>query len=217
MQSSLMKRFLVSTIAIALAWTVAPLSQAAPVDECELTAEGPRLQSQPSVPLDECEWAPDPVLPLAEAQPQANQELGVEKTHPNSPIFQTELGEESQNFKTMSAQESGRARPGKEIVMRKPRREMDDQEMDGTCGGITGSFDITGNGNMTLNDSSAQSIALSDQAQQNLSSVVNILSVNSTISVMLNLNVNINSTVGTLNQGNSGTQNTGVQNTMSHP
>jgi len=49
--------------------------------------------------------------------------------------------------------------------------------------------------------------------------MVNILSVNSTISVMLNLNVNINSTVGTVNQGNTGTQNTGVQNTttITHP
>jgi hypothetical protein len=85
-------------------------------------------------------------------------------------------------------------------------REMDDREMDGVSGGITGSFDMTQSGNMSLNDNSIQSISLSDQAQQNLSSLVNILSINSTIQVMLNLNVNINSSVGTVNQGNNGTQ-----------
>ena len=104
--------------------------------------------------------------------------------------------------------------------MHKRCREMDDREMDGMCGGITGSFDMTQAGNLTLNDNSNQSISFSDQAQQNLSSMVNITSINSTISVMLNLNVNINSTVGTVNQGNTGTQNTGVQNSttlVSHP
>jgi hypothetical protein len=86
-------------------------------------------------------------------------------------------------------------------------REMNDREMDGVAGGITGSFDMTDSGDMMLNDSSVQSISLTDQAQQNMSSLVNILSINSTIQVMLNLNVNINSTVGTVNQGNTGTQN----------
>ncbi len=46
------------------------------------------------------------------------------------------------------------------------------------------------------------SISLSGSAQQNLSSVVNINAVNSTISVLLNLNVNLNSTVGTVMQSN---------------
>ncbi|MEG9438059.1 hypothetical protein JAO29_18080 [Edaphobacter sp. HDX4] len=43
---------------------------------------------------------------------------------------------------------------------------------------------------------------LSGNAEQNLNSLVNINAVNSTISVLLNLNVNINSTVGTLTQAN---------------
>jgi len=48
------------------------------------------------------------------------------------------------------------------------------------------------------------SINLSDTAQQNLTSLVNINAVNSNVNVLLNLNVNINSTVGTLTQSNMG-------------
>lgn len=45
-------------------------------------------------------------------------------------------------------------------------------------------------------------LSLSGSAQQNLSSVISINAVNSTISVLLNLNVNLNSTVGTVMQSN---------------
>jgi hypothetical protein len=45
-------------------------------------------------------------------------------------------------------------------------------------------------------------LSLNGSAQQNLSSLVNINAVNSTINVLLNLNVNINSTVGTITQSN---------------
>jgi hypothetical protein len=45
-------------------------------------------------------------------------------------------------------------------------------------------------------------LSINDSAQQNLSSLVNINAVNSKINVLLNLNVNINSTVGTLTQSN---------------
>jgi hypothetical protein len=45
-------------------------------------------------------------------------------------------------------------------------------------------------------------LSLNGSAQQNLSSLVNINAVNSKINVLLNLNVNINSTVGTLTQSN---------------
>ncbi len=45
-------------------------------------------------------------------------------------------------------------------------------------------------------------LSLNGNAQQNLSSLVNINAVNSKINVLLNLNVNINSTVGTLTQSN---------------
>lgn len=46
------------------------------------------------------------------------------------------------------------------------------------------------------------SLTLNGNAQQNLSSLININAVNSKINVLLNLNVNINSTVGTIVQTN---------------
>jgi|UPI000479D01A hypothetical protein len=45
-------------------------------------------------------------------------------------------------------------------------------------------------------------LSLNGNAEQNLSSLVNINAVNSKINVLLNLNVNINSTVSTLTQSN---------------
>lgn len=48
----------------------------------------------------------------------------------------------------------------------------------------------------------AGSLTINGQAQQNLSSLVNITAVNSAINVLLNLNVNMNSTVGTVMQSN---------------
>lgn len=45
-------------------------------------------------------------------------------------------------------------------------------------------------------------LTLTDHAQQNLRSVVNINAVNSEVNVLLNLNVTIDSTVGTVNQFN---------------
>jgi len=45
-------------------------------------------------------------------------------------------------------------------------------------------------------------LTLNGNAQQNLSSLININAVNSKINVLLNLNVNINSTVGTIIQSN---------------
>lgn len=74
--------------------------------------------------------------------------------------------------------------------------------------------DLTNNGLVTaagtlavlsapaVNTTNIGSISLSGSAQQNLSSVININAVNSTISVLLNLNVNLNSTVGTVMQSN---------------
>jgi hypothetical protein len=53
----------------------------------------------------------------------------------------------------------------------------------------------------TLN-STTGTLSISGNAQQNLSSLVNISAVNSKINVLMNLNVNINSTVGTLTQSN---------------
>lgn len=63
----------------------------------------------------------------------------------------------------------------------------------GTLAVLTGPLTSTTNmGTLSLNGS----------AQQNLSSLVNINAVNSDINVLLNLNVNINSTVGTVMQSN---------------
>ncbi len=45
-------------------------------------------------------------------------------------------------------------------------------------------------------------LTLNGNAQQNLNSLININAVNSKINVLLNLNVNINSTVGTVLQSN---------------
>lgn len=46
------------------------------------------------------------------------------------------------------------------------------------------------------------SLTLNGNAQQNLNSLININAVNSKINVLLNLNININSTVGTILQSN---------------
>ena len=53
-----------------------------------------------------------------------------------------------------------------------------------------------------LNGTTMGTLSIDGNAQQNLSSLVNINAVNSKINVLLNLNVNINSTVSTLTQSN---------------
>ena len=47
------------------------------------------------------------------------------------------------------------------------------------------------------------SLQLMDNAQSNLSSLININAVNSPIQILLNLNINVNSTIGNLNQLNT--------------
>ncbi len=53
-----------------------------------------------------------------------------------------------------------------------------------------------------LSGTTLSSLTLNGDAQQNLTSLININAVNSKINVLLNLNVNINSTVGTILQSN---------------
>ena len=53
-----------------------------------------------------------------------------------------------------------------------------------------------------LAGNNTSTLSINGNAQQNLSSLVNINAVNSKINVLLNLNVNINSTVGTVVQSN---------------
>ncbi len=64
----------------------------------------------------------------------------------------------------------------------------------GTLSVLTGP--LTGTTNMG-------SINLNGNAQQNLSSLVNINAVNSNINVLLNLNITMNSTIGTVVQSNA--------------
>jgi len=96
-------------------------------------------------------------------------------------------------------------------------RELTDAEMDAVTGGNAPPVDPSTDQTTTSDtgpavitstsiNNSINTITLSDQAQQNLTSMVNILSINSSVQVMLNLNVSINSTVGTVNQGNIGSQ-----------
>jgi hypothetical protein len=66
---------------------------------------------------------------------------------------------------------------------------------------------VTGAGTLAvltgpLTSLNQSTLTLNGQAQQNLTSLVNINAANSVVNVLLNLNVNINSTVGTITQTN---------------
>ncbi|WP_035349507.1 hypothetical protein [Edaphobacter aggregans] len=66
---------------------------------------------------------------------------------------------------------------------------------------------VSSSGSLALQGSSITNtttgtLSISGNAQQNLSSLVNINAVNSKINVLMNFNININSTVGTLTQSN---------------
>ncbi len=45
---------------------------------------------------------------------------------------------------------------------------------------------------------------MSGQAQQNLTALVNVAAVNSSVQVLMNLNVSVNSRVSAVSQGNAG-------------
>ena len=161
MQSRLTNKFLIGLTASTLAWAAVPFSQAQLPEKCALTL---------SVTL--------PPTQLPEIAGEWNLALA-----PTGALCSTqEQKEKPQLSKNEHSQEALPACKVKQMAMRKRCHELDDREMDGTCGGLTGSFDLNGNGNMTMNDNSTQNITLSGQAQQNLNSLVNITSVNSTIS-----------------------------------
>lgn len=69
-----------------------------------------------------------------------------------------------------------------------------------------GTRSIDGSGSIALNDDNSSqglgSIVVRDYAQGNLQSFININAVNSLIQMLINLNVNIHSNVGTLRQIN---------------
>jgi hypothetical protein len=106
--------------------------------------------------------------------------------------------------------------PGGSSLLAAPR-EMSDTEMDTVTGGnappvdpsaetVTESEDTSPSVTSSYVNNSVNTIVVRDQAQQNLTSMVNILSINSSVQVMVNLNVSINSTVGSVSQGNAGVQ-----------
>lgn len=64
---------------------------------------------------------------------------------------------------------------------------------------VDGSFKLIGPADVSM----LTGLLLSGSAQENLSSLININAVNSNINVLLNLNINIDSNVGTLNQSNA--------------
>jgi hypothetical protein len=104
------------------------------------------------------------------------------------------------------------------------KRKLDDKEMDQvSAGGISTQLQsgilnfqfqspagqnhaVEGSGTIQVLENKSEAatgaLLLSDNAQQNLQSLVNITAVNSRIQVLLNLNVNIHSIVGTLRQTN---------------
>jgi hypothetical protein len=53
-----------------------------------------------------------------------------------------------------------------------------------------------------VSNTSVGTLSINGNAQQNLSSLINLNAVNSKVAILMNLNVNINSTVGTLTQSN---------------
>ena len=62
---------------------------------------------------------------------------------------------------------------------------------------------VSGEGSLAMADRARDyTLFLGDGAQGNLRSLVNINAVNSTITVLLNLNIGIDSSVGTINQLN---------------
>jgi hypothetical protein len=71
-----------------------------------------------------------------------------------------------------------------------------------TANGLVSSTGSLAVQNGPLAGNTMGTLSLNGNAQQNLSSLVNINAVNSKVNVLLNLNVNINSTVSTLTQSN---------------
>ena len=68
----------------------------------------------------------------------------------------------------------------------------------GTRIDLAGSFGLVD----SLDSSVVGNLVLSDNAQRDLSSLININAVNSNINVLMNLNINIDSNIGQLNQYN---------------
>ncbi len=75
-------------------------------------------------------------------------------------------------------------------------------------GGDSGRLSITGSGTVTTADNTVTAgpagyIIMRDNAQSNLRAFVNVNAVNAKVQVLINLTININSTVGTIHQINT--------------
>ncbi len=91
-------------------------------------------------------------------------------------------------------------------------RELSDAEMDTVHAGGTEVVTATDSvysdeaSSVSVTDNSISTITLGQNAQQHLTSFVNILAVNSAVQILMNVNVSINSEVGSVTQGNAGAQ-----------
>ncbi len=75
-------------------------------------------------------------------------------------------------------------------------------------GGDSGRLSITGSGTVATADNTVTAgpagyIIMRDNAQSNLRAFVNVNAVNAKVQVLINLTININSTVGTIHQINT--------------
>ncbi len=81
---------------------------------------------------------------------------------------------------------------------------MDEQTKSGTPISASGTLDVLQNA-QDINQ--ANLLSLSDAAQQNLQALVSVNAVDSLVQVLVNMNVNINSTVDIIEQTNQALQN----------
>jgi len=80
---------------------------------------------------------------------------------------------------------------------------MDEQTKSGIPVSASGTLDIV----QHTQDITQSTLSLSDSAQQNLQALVSVNAVDSLVQVLVNMTVNINSTVGVIEQANQALQN----------
>jgi hypothetical protein len=90
-------------------------------------------------------------------------------------------------------------------------RVLRDKELDTVHGGVAPQSNTKTRSSSSerapaLAPASGPSILMSGHAQQNLTAMVNVAAVNSSVQVLMNLNISINSRVNSVGQGNSGLQ-----------
>ena len=83
---------------------------------------------------------------------------------------------------------------------------MDELTKSGTPISASGTLDVLQNA-QDINQANLNLLSLSDSAQQNLQALVSVNAVDSLVQVLVNMNVNINSTVDIIEQTNQALQN----------